>query len=1147
MKLNHPVTQIEKKVPYGAVLVSKTDLKGRMTYTNREFVEQSGFTEQELLGASHNIVRHPDVPPQVFEDLWRTLQMGRPWNGIVKNRVKTGDHYWVEANVTPLLEQGQVVGYLSVRQGATPEQIQAAEALYAGVASGKIRLGRKGPLERLNPLPYLRLWQQLVLLILALLLPFGLQVGVYLQKAWQEVVQVSDERDGLRFLQPLRDMLVYVARHRGSSSGFLNGDPSFEGKMLQMQADIETVLRGNVAQDITLQTRFDVREPWEEIVREWTTLKGQVTRLAAPESFRRHTLITEKLLALMDRLANRSRLILDPEPQGYYLVDAAFNDLIVATERMGQLRAKGTGHAIQRSISGEEHSDITARTRQVQNRLDLTISRLNYAFESNPGIRQALAGPLEDFNRSTHALVTLIQEGILNPQGIRADPKDYFERATLAIDKGFVLFDQISNRIGQILDDRYQVLWQRLWREMGIVLFCLLAALRLGVVIIRRLTRPMANAIQVFDRMTQNDYYTPIGLSSRRDEMGELLLELKKMQVRLGFEMVDSREKAAAATRIRQALDGAGAATTVSNADGDLIYYNQAARRLFQSMAPVVATHCPGFDPDEMLGTRVSRVFSDPSLIAIYAQPLERESHFRTQVGGFTLDLAVAPVHDEQGHYMGRVTQWTDQTERLAGEEAERQRVIEERHVAATNLRLKVALDNVASRVMVSDAEHQIIYMNEAATTLFRAAETDIRREIPGFAVDRIVGSSIDQFHKNPHHQRNLLSRLTGTHRSGFLVGGHTMDFLANPVVDSEGRRLGTVVEWNDRTLEVAVEKEIGAIVNAARRGDLSQRVALQGKQGFFKSLTEGINELIGIVEAVIREIAEVMGQVSEGDLTRQMTAQHQGAFGQIRDNINQTLDNLKGIVGNLLESADTVATAANEISAGNNNLSARTEQQASSLQQTASSMEQLASVVRNNAGNAQEANQVATHARQMAERGGRVVSDAIQAMDAIHQASRQIAEIIGVIDEIAFQTNLLALNASVEAARAGEQGRGFAVVASEVRNLASRSAAAAKSIKELIRDSVEKVETGARLVDESGATLQEIVASVQKVGHLIAEIAQASREQTAGIDQINQAVVQMDEMTQQNAALAEETSSASAHLSEQALGMKEQVTYFLT
>ncbi len=222
-------------------------------------------------------------------------------------------------------------------------------------------------------------------------------------------------------------------------------------------------------------------------------------------------------------------------------------------------------------------------------------------------------------------------------------------------------------------------------------------------------------------------------------------------------------------------------------------------------------------------------------------------------------------------------------------------------------------------------------------------------------------------------------------------------------------------------------------------------------------------------------------------------------------------------------------------------------EQQASSLQETASSMEELTSTVRDNADNAQQANQVAASARQLAERGGEVVHNAIDAMGQINTASSKIAEIIGVIDAIAFQTNLLALNASVEAARAGEQGRGFAVVATEVRNLAGRSATAAKEIKELIQDSAGKVQAGSELVNQSGETLGEIVTGVKKVGDIIAEIAAASAEQAAGIDQVNQAITSMDEVTQQNAALAEQTSAASSSLYDKAQEMERMMAFFET
>ncbi|RLJ21973.1 methyl-accepting chemotaxis protein [bacterium endosymbiont of Escarpia laminata] len=459
--------------------------------------------------------------------------------------------------------------------------------------------------------------------------------------------------------------------------------------------------------------------------------------------------------------------------------------------------------------------------------------------------------------------------------------------------------------------------------------------------------------------------------------------------------------------------------------------------------------------------------------------------------------------------------------------------------------RIRMALDNVSSSVMMADNERNIIYMNFAADKLFSEAEADFRKELPDFQSDQLLGGSIDIFHCNPDHQASLLENLEKPIEAELLIGGRTMRIIANPVINPQGERLGTAVEWTERTAEVAVEAEVESIVAAAREGDLSRRIETHNKQGFFKELGVGINSLIEQVELIFQDLSEVMSKMAQGNLTRPVRGQYHGSFEVMKGNVNSTLDNLRGTLGELRESMDEMRTTADEISAGNNSLSARTEQQASSLEETASSMEELTSTVRNNADNAQQANQLAANARSKAEEGGTVVGQVVQAMDAINTSSTKIAEIIGVIDEIAFQTNLLALNASVEAARAGEQGRGFAVVATEVRNLAGRSATAAKEIKELIKESGEKVQLGAELVDKSGSTLEEIVEAVKKVSDIIAEIAAASSQQSAGIDQVNRAVTSMDEMTQQNAALAEQTSAASASMSDKTAEVNDMVARF--
>ena len=292
-------------------------------------------------------------------------------------------------------------------------------------------------------------------------------------------------------------------------------------------------------------------------------------------------------------------------------------------------------------------------------------------------------------------------------------------------------------------------------------------------------------------------------------------------------------------------------------------------------------------------------------------------------------------------------------------------------------------------------------------------------------------------------------------------------------------------------------------------------------------------------------QVSEVAQRAAEGDLTKRVMVTSKDELGTMGLAMNTMLDNLVQVVAEVRQAAEHVSTASGEITQGNEDLSQRTSAQAGALEETSSSMEEMTSTIKQNADNAKQANQLAVTAREVAEKGGAVTDKAVAAMAEINKSSKKIADIINVIDEIAFQTNLLALNAAVEAARAGEQGRGFAVVASEVRNLAQRSATAAKEIKALINESVQKVGDGSELVNRSGQTLAEIVNSVKRVTDIISEISAASQEQAAGIDQVNKAVMQMDQGTQQNAALVEEATSASQSMKQQAAELLQQVAFF--
>jgi methyl-accepting chemotaxis protein len=424
-----------------------------------------------------------------------------------------------------------------------------------------------------------------------------------------------------------------------------------------------------------------------------------------------------------------------------------------------------------------------------------------------------------------------------------------------------------------------------------------------------------------------------------------------------------------------------------------------------------------------------------------------------------------------------------------------RMQIESERAAAAVNGRIKQALDGVSSNVLVTDEQLNIVYVNGAGTRLFGAHEQEFRRDLPALDASRLVGSGIESVLPSAAQGRAALETLSSTRMSDETIGRRHLRIAASPVMDEGGKRIGVVMEWFDRTPEVNAEAEVDRVVRTALEGDLTLRVGLEDKAGFFKSLGDGLNQLI---------------------------------------------DNVCGIIQRVKAASHDVDRGADEISRASSSLSQRTSEQASSLEETAASMEELTSTVRQSADHASVADKLANTARAQAEKGGEVTARAAAAMGEINNSSTRIADIIGVIDEIAFQTNLLALNAAVEAARAGEQGRGFAVVASEVRALASRSATAAKEIKQLITDSVTKVESGCVLVSESGQTLEQIVASVKKVSDLVAEIAAASREQTAGIEQVNTAVTQMDQLTQQNAAMVEQTSASAHSMAEQARDLNE-------
>jgi methyl-accepting chemotaxis protein len=895
MKTNLPVTDKEIILRDDSLIVSKTDLKGQITYINRDFLEISGFAESELIGQSHNIVRHPDMPVEAFADLWADLKDGRPWTGMVKNRCKNGDFYWVLATATPIFESNQVVGFMSVRRKSSQQQIEAAESAYrifrekkAGslqIRHGDVVKGGPGIFAGMSLKGKLHAGFVAVLASLVLIACLGIWG---MSKTNDAVGALYHKR--LVPLQSLATIGKLMADNRTQVLLSLQHDPAGQYANLH-----DHPLENHIKQ---------IEVNMAEISVHWDVYKKIVT--------------TEEHLLLSDAYAEARKQL---ATEGLILALAALKEKRFDDANLILLKKINPGYA----LAAEKGAD-----------------HFKYQVE-----------------RSEKQLV---------------ESQNDFER----------------NRMLSI----------------AIAILALIVGFFVSGAIVRAVTQPITLLIEAFRRLAGGDFTRNLNVS-RNDEIGRVVQGLQSLQIQQGFNVSESQR------------------------------------------------------------------------------------------------------------------------------------------AANDNLRIQIALNCVSSNLRIAEDDGTVIYANRGLLNTLKQIESGMKERQPGFSVEKFVGSNIGDFYPDREAALKTLRELQITRQTELEIGGRIYNVITNPIVNDRGQRLGTVGEWVDRTAELQAQRAVATLIARASAGDLEARLDTEVLEGFYKELGEGINSLLATSGSAIGEIALLLERVAAGDLMQTIESEYEGTFGRLREDANATVTKLRELVTNIQQSSETINVAAKEIASGNQDLSSRTEQQASSLEETASSMEQLTTTVKQNAENARQANEQAAGAQSVAEKGGAVVAQVVSTMGSIHHASKKIADIIGVIDGIAFQTNILALNAAVEAARAGEQGRGFAVVATEVRSLAQRSAAAAKEIKGLISDSVERVESGNKLVDNAGRTMEEVVASIKKVAKIVTDISDASREQSQGIEQVSQAVSQMDEVTQQNAALVEEAAAAAESLEEQADALSNLVSVF--
>jgi methyl-accepting chemotaxis protein len=446
---------------------------------------------------------------------------------------------------------------------------------------------------------------------------------------------------------------------------------------------------------------------------------------------------------------------------------------------------------------------------------------------------------------------------------------------------------------------------------------------------------------------------------------------------------------------------------------------------------------------------------------------------------------------------------------------------------ATFNQRIRLSLDSLPVSVTVINSQAQLVHATPQAKALLKLFAG------PSFDADEFYGKPLSSLFEDPVHSSSFDAAMQSGHAIEMEVNGHQLRLLARPVLDRAGISIGSITQWFDRTVELASEKEVAAIVSCASRGDLSGRVSLDGKDGFFALLATAMNQLIETSEGAINDSASALSALAEGNLTYRITRDYQGLFGQLKDSANSTAENLSRVIEEVRAASDALTGAAGQVSATAQSLSQAASEQAASVEQTSSQMQLMSASVSQNSDNARQTEQMATKASMEANEGGTSVIATVSAM-------KKIASKIGIVDDIAYQTNLLALNAAIEAARAGEHGKGFAVVAAEVRKLAERSQEAAKEIGELASTSVTTAE-------HAGKLLNEIVPCIQKTSELVQEITAASAEQSESVLQIGGAMGQLSKATQQNASASEELAATSEELSGQAEQLQQSIAFFKT